>query len=85
MKYALISEQQLKIIQDALNQSEIWNRCGHTLETRAQAEEILESLKPSEPKQEPVAWRKKVNGVWHYFDKSTPFPCDDCEPLHEKH
>ena len=52
MKYALISEQQLKIIQDALNQSEIWNHCGHTLETRAQAEEILESLKPSEP----VGW-----------------------------
>ena len=49
MKYALISEQQLKIIQDALNQSEIWNHCGHTLETRAQAEEILKSLKPSEP------------------------------------
>lgn len=33
----------------------------------------------------PVAWRKKVNGVWHYFDESTPFPCDDCEPLYEKH
>jgi hypothetical protein len=34
--------------------------------------------------QEPVAWRKKVNGVWHYFDESTPFPFDDCEPLYEK-
>ena len=33
---------------------------------------------------EPVAWRKKVNGVWHYFDESTPFPFDDCEPLYEK-
>ena len=33
----------------------------------------------------PAAWRKKVNGVWHYFDESTPFPCDDCEPLYEKH
>jgi len=37
----------------------------------------LEGLKP-------VAWRKKVNGVWHYFDESTPFPFDDCEPLYEK-
>ena len=36
----------------------------------------LEGLKP-------VAWRKKVNGVWHYFDESTPFPFDDCEPLYE--
>jgi hypothetical protein len=36
------------------------------------------------PKQDPVAWRKKVNGVWHYFDESTPFPFDDCEPLYEK-
>jgi hypothetical protein len=35
-------------------------------------------------KQAPVAWRKKVNGVWHYFDESTPFPFDDCEPLYEK-
>lgn len=35
-------------------------------------------------KQKPVAWRKKVNGVWHYFDESTPFPFDDCEPLYEK-
>jgi hypothetical protein len=33
----------------------------------------------------PVAWRKKVNGVWHYFDESTPFPFDDCEPLYEAH
>ncbi len=33
---------------------------------------------------EPVAWRKKVSGVWHYFDESTPFPFDDCEPLYEK-
>ena len=39
----------------------------------------------AQPEQEPVAWRKKVNGVWHYFDESTPFPCDDCEPLYEKH
>jgi hypothetical protein len=37
----------------------------------------LEGLKP-------VAWRKKANGVWHYFDESTPFPFDDCEPLYEK-
>ena len=36
------------------------------------------------PKQDPVAWRKKINGVWHYFDESTPFPFDDCEPLYEK-
>jgi hypothetical protein len=35
-------------------------------------------------KQTPVAWRKKANGIWHYFDKSTPFPFDDCEPLYEK-
>jgi hypothetical protein len=35
-------------------------------------------------KQKPVAWRKKVSGVWHYFDESTPFPFDDCEPLYEK-
>ena len=34
-------------------------------------------------KQKPVAWRKKVSGVWHYFDESTPFPFDDCEPLYE--
>ena len=39
----------------------------------------------AQPEQEPVAWRKKVNGVWHYFDESTPFPFDDCEPLYEKH
>ena len=30
----------------------------------------------------PVAWRKQVNGVWHYFDKSSPFPIDDLEPLY---
>lgn len=35
-------------------------------------------------KQKPVAWRKKVSGVWHYFDELTPFPFDDCEPLYEK-
>ena len=65
MKYALISQQQLKIIKDALDQSEIWNHCGHTLETRAQAEEILESLKPSEPEQEPVGWfAKSWQGVY---------------------
>ena len=29
-----------------------------------------------------VAWRKNVNGTWHYFDKSSPFPLDDCEPLY---
>ena len=39
----------------------------------------------AQPEQKPVAWRKKVNGVWHYFDESTPFPFDDCEPLYEKH
>ena len=39
----------------------------------------------AQPEQEPVVWRKKVSGVWHYFDESTPFPCDDCEPLYEKH
>ena len=38
----------------------------------------------AQPEQEPVAWRKKVSGVWHYFDESTPFPFDDCEPLYEK-
>jgi hypothetical protein len=38
-----------------------------------------------QPEQEPVAWRKKMSGVWHYFDESTPFPFDDCEPLYEKH
>jgi len=32
----------------------------------------------------PVAWRKNVNGVWHYFDKSSPFPIDDLEPLFTK-
>ena len=31
---------------------------------------------------EAVAWRKNVNGVWHYFDKSSPFPIDDLEPLY---
>ena len=30
----------------------------------------------------PVAWRKNVNGVWHYFDDSSPFPIDDLEPLY---
>ena len=30
----------------------------------------------------PVAWRKNVGGTWHYFDKSSPFPIDDCEPLY---
>ena len=39
----------------------------------------------AQPEQEPVAWRKKISGVWHYFDDSTPFPFDDCEPLYEKH
>lgn len=46
-----------------------------------------ESVKPlytAPVKQKPVAWRKKVNGIWHYFDESTPFPFDDCEPLYEK-
>jgi hypothetical protein len=38
----------------------------------------------AKPEPTPVAWRKKVNGVWHYFDESTPFPFDDCEPLYEK-
>ena len=38
----------------------------------------------AQPEQKPIAWRKKVNGVWHYFDESTPFPFDDCEPLYEK-
>jgi len=45
------------------------------------AEEIEAKLKE---KQKPVAWRKKANGIWHYFDESTPFPFDDCEPLYEK-
>ena len=39
----------------------------------------------AQPEQKPVAWRKKANGIWHYFDESTPFPFDDCEPLYEKH
>ena len=43
-----------------------------------EAAQELEGLKP-------VAWRKKVSGIWHYFDESTPFPFDDCEPLYEKH
>ena len=34
-----------------------------------------------EPNQ-PVAWRKNVGGTWHYFDKSSPFPIDDLEPLY---
>jgi hypothetical protein len=38
----------------------------------------------AQPEQTPAAWRKKINGVWHYFDESTPFPFDDCEPLYEK-
>lgn len=38
----------------------------------------------AQPEQTPVAWRKKVNGIWHYFDESTPFPFDDCESLYEK-
>lgn len=31
---------------------------------------------------DPVAWRKKVGNTWHYFDASTPFNLDDCEPLY---
>jgi hypothetical protein len=30
----------------------------------------------------PVAWRKHVNGIWHYFDESSPFPPDGCEELY---
>jgi hypothetical protein len=45
---------------------------------------LSEPLYTAPPKQDPVAWRKKINGVWHYFDESTPFPFDDCEPLYEK-
>jgi hypothetical protein len=30
----------------------------------------------------PVAWRKKVGNIWHYFDESSPFNLDDCEPLY---
>lgn len=47
--------------------------------------ESVQPLYTSPVKQTPVAWRKKANGVWHYFDESTPFPFDDCEPLYEKH
>ena len=46
---------------------------------------VLIKKELAQPEQTPVAWRKKVNGVWHYFDDSTPFPFDDCEPLYEKH
>jgi hypothetical protein len=45
---------------------------------------VVTPLYTAPPKQTPVAWRKKVSGVWHYFDESTPFPFDDCEPLYEK-
>ncbi len=39
----------------------------------------LRQIAGTEP--QPVAWRKNVNGIWHYFDKSTPFNTDDLEPL----
>ena len=51
-------------------------------EQRAEIDRLRQAL--AQPEQEPVAWRKKANGVWHYFDESTPFPFDDCEPLYEK-
>ena len=50
----------------------------------ASSEFVVTPLYTAPPKQDPVAWRKKVSGVWHYFDESTPFPFDDCEPLYEK-
>jgi len=64
----------------------LYNRDLHSFDPTDWAIEP-ESVKPlytAPVKQKPVAWRKKVNGIWHYFDESTPFPFDDCEPLYEK-
>ena len=59
---------------------EEWDLLERKLKRVAELTEEVKDL----AERPPVAWRKNVNGVWHYFDQSSPFPIDDCEPLYTK-
>ena len=84
-----IEQFEFKALKEAENQEPvawIYNGNLHIFDPTDWALEpkSVQPLYAAPVKQTPVAWRKKANGVWHYFDKSTPFPFDDCEPLYEK-
>lgn len=44
-------------------------------------QEMLRNLPIVVTPVKPVAWRKMINGKWHYIDSSDPFPTQDWEPL----